>query len=154
MVHLQPVFEIHVLPVFVGRQDIENGEPRQAVGMIEAHAIGDTRPAIMTGEREDLMAEPRHHRDDIVAHGALGVGLPAFGLRHGALPVTAQIRDDQSEIAVQFRRQLMPHDPAFGIAVQQHQRRPIPADAHVQRGAIAFHLAGFEIRKELWKISH
>ena len=74
MIDLQRVGAVHPLPVIIGRQDIEHGEPRQPAGMIEREPIRHPAAAVVAGEREVDVAELLHRLDHGLGHRALAVG--------------------------------------------------------------------------------
>ncbi len=113
------------------RRDVERGELRDALGMVEREAMGDTGATVMRADQEALMAEQRHHLRHVERHGALGIGeVLGVGQRLVAVAIAAQIGADEGEAVLQPLRQLVPEHMGLGIAVQQQQRRPLPARPH------------------------
>ena len=63
-----------VRPGIERRHDVEDGEARDGVGVIEGEAVADAGAAIVTGDGETVVPEHPHQSDEVSRHGALGVG--------------------------------------------------------------------------------
>ena len=155
MVDLQRGEPVQLLPVIIGRQDIEHGEFRQPAGMIERQPIRHPPAAVVAGEREMHMAELLHRLHHHLRHRALGVGrVVVVAARHVRPAIARQIGDDQRELVRQLRRHRMPHHMRRRKSVQQQQRRPLAADAGedaARRGVDPF---GGVSGKQIGKIGH
>jgi hypothetical protein len=65
---------IGVLPHRFRRQDVEHGEPLDALGMIQRHAIGDAAAAIMVGDAEAQKIQAAASPRSCPAPCPLGIG--------------------------------------------------------------------------------
>ena len=65
---------IGALPCRLSRHDIQDGEPADAVRMVESHAIGDAAAAIVPGDEKPPMAKLLHQGHHVPRHGALRIG--------------------------------------------------------------------------------
>ena len=155
MVDLQRGEPVQLLPVIIGRRDIEHREFRQPAGMIERQPIRHPPAAVVTGEREMHMAELLHRLHHHLRHRALGVGrMVVVAAGHVRPAIARQVGDDQRELVRQLRRDRMPHHMRRRKSVQQQQRRPLAADAGkdaARRGVDPF---GGISGKQIGKIGH
>ncbi len=111
------------------RCDIDYGNARDRVGMVQRHAVRDPAAAVVAGHAKTPMAEAAHQRDLILGHAALGIGnMLLAALRLAAVAITAQIRRHDGEVFSEARGHLAPGDMGLRMAVQQQQRRPFTAD--------------------------
>ena len=114
-----------------GRRDVEGGELQHAFAMVERQAVRDAGATIMRADEEALVAQRAHDLGHVMRHGALrvwrvvGVARRLFGIA-----VAAQVRADQGETLSQSRGDPAPHHMGLRIAVEQQQRRPLPARPH------------------------
>jgi hypothetical protein len=108
------------------RNDVEDGSTRDLLRMVETHAMEHTGAAIMAGRIEALKPERRHHLQLVLRHGAEGIAavVGAAG-RLFRVPVAAQVRGHDRELARQTRCDLVPGQVREGVAVQQQQRRSL-----------------------------
>ena len=121
---------IQAVPHRPGRHDVEQSKPFDASGMIERQPIADAAAAVMAGEAKAHVSQRLHHLDHGCCHRALGVGrVLGIGGRGVGPAVAGQIRNDQAEALRQGRRNPVPHDIGLRIAMQQQERRPLPAGA-------------------------
>ena len=56
-----------------GRHDVEQGEPRHPLGMVEGEPVGDPGAAIVADESEAVEAERGHDLDLVAGHRPLRV---------------------------------------------------------------------------------
>src|SRR5665213_1742646 len=155
VIDLQRVKPVHAIPIVIGRQDIEHGEPRQPPGMIEREAIGHPAAAIVPGEREMYVAELLHRFHHRLRHRALGVGrMIRVALRHVGPAIARQIGDDQREGVREFGRDAMPLHMGLRKTVQQQQRRPLAADAGEDASRTGVDPFGGKAGIEVGKIGH
>ena len=70
-------------PDLARRDDVEHGQPGHRPGVVERHPVGDAAAAVVSRDREALVAE-RGHRDDevrgeraLAVRGVVGRGAPA-----------------------------------------------------------------------------
>ena len=50
-----------------GRHDVEHGQPRDALGMIERQPVRHPGAAVVADDQEPLVAEVLHHLDHVAA---------------------------------------------------------------------------------------
>ena len=124
-------------------------------GMIEREPVGDAAAAIMAGEAKADMTDGLHHLDHGLGHRALGVGrILGISLRRVRPAVAGQVRDDEAVVLRQRRRHAMPHHIRLRIAVQQQQRRPLPAGAREDAAGGCADPFGGEAGIEIGEIGH
>ena len=132
----QPVIGLHrqpdreVVPHRVRRHDIEHGEASDGLRMVQRHAVSDARPAVMAHHGEPVVPEALHQGNEVLCHGALGIGL-VLGVIFGAggIAITPQVRHHAGEALHQRGRNLVPHGMRLRKAMDQQQRRAGAADA-------------------------
>ena len=106
------------------RNDVEDCRARDFLRVVEAHAMQDTRAAVVACGIKLVEAERRHHLDLILRHCAERVaGMILAAGRLFGIAVTAQVGAHDGEIARQRRRNFVPGQMIEGIAVHQQQRR-------------------------------
>jgi hypothetical protein len=72
---------------------------RHRPGLVERQAVGHGRPPIVADDAESRVPEPAHQLDDVRGHRALRrLRVIRPRLRHGRLPVPAEIRADDGEL--------------------------------------------------------
>ncbi len=146
---------VHLLPVIIGRQNIQCRQARQAPRMIERKSVGDAPATVVTRQREMHMAELFHDLDHHLRHGALGERrVVLVGLRHVGPAIAGQIRDHESEPVRQHRRDAMPHHMGLRITMQQQQRRPLAADTRKDASATRADPFGSKTGKQIGEIGH
>ena len=155
MIDLQRGEPVQLLPVIIGRRDIEHRKLRQPAGMIERQPVRHPPAAVVTGEREMHMAELLHRLHHHRRHRALGVGrMVRVAVGHVRPAIARQVGDDQREFVGQLRRDRMPHHMRRRKSMQQQQRRALAADAGkdaARRGVDPF---GSISGKQIGKIGH
>ncbi len=124
------------VPVLVeGRQDVHEDDLGDGVGVVEGHAVGDARAAVVPDHGEAVEAELLHHPHLIRGHGALRVGrVVGRGLGLGAVAVAAQVGGDHGEGSGEARRHPVPHDVGLREAVEQEKGRARAAGHQVDGG--------------------
>ena len=116
--------------------------------MIEAHAVGGARAAIVAGDEVAIVAEFLHDLDHVLSHGAERiVDVAVTGFRQRAVPVAAQIGQHDVIVLRQPRSDLVPADMVLRISVQQQQRRSRAAMTQADHGAAGTHVEMVESRK-------
>jgi hypothetical protein len=101
-------------------------------------AVGDPGAAVVPGDGEALVAERAHHRDDVAAHRAVGVGLVVRRRgRAAGRAVAAQVRADDGVAAREQRRHAMPGGVRARMPVQEDHGRPVAAVAHADRRLVS-----------------
>ena len=155
VIDVQRIEPVHLLPVIIGRQDIEHREFRQPAGMIERQPVRHTPAAIVAGQRKMHMAELLHRLHHGLRHRALGVGrMVLVAVGHIRPAIARQIGDDQREFVGQLRRDRVPHHVGRGKPVQQQQRRPLAADAGEDTPRAGIDPFGGISGKQIGKIGH
>lgn len=113
-----------------GRDDVEDGELRHALGPIERHPVRTAGAAIVSADEEAIEAELVHQSELVTPHRPLRVGLVVESrVRFRALAVAAQVARDDGEVLGKARRHLVPHHVCLGMAVKEQERRPAAAAA-------------------------
>ena len=84
------------------------------------------------------------HARDVACLGLLVVA--AGRARRKAEP--AQVGNDDPVVPGQFGRERSPHVARLAVAVQQHDGRPMAADAHMERGAVGGDLLDGEVARK------
>jgi len=98
--------------------DVERRAARDLVGMVAQQPVGHPRAAVVTGDREAVKAERRHHFDLVQCQRAFRiVDKILAGQRLRAVTVATQIRHNNGEIPRQARRHLAPHHMRLRKAV-------------------------------------
>ena len=111
------------------RDDIEQRNARDALGMIERHAMRNPAAAVMADDRESAEAEFFHDLDLILRHRALRItGVIVAVGRLAAIAVPTQISRDNSEFLRQSRRDQPPFKVRLRPALQEQHRGSGPAD--------------------------
>gem|GEM_PF-2004752 len=100
-------FCIHALKHFPGVerwQDVQNAEECDVVGVVKSCSDSDQGTSVVAHQPESIESQVSGDLDDVVAHGALriGLGILADGLR--AVPVTPQIRDQHGVVRLAKQR--------------------------------------------------
>jgi hypothetical protein len=118
----------------MGRNDIQNCRPRHDIRMIERHAVGDSRPAIVSDDGEPLEPEVLHDLHLIQRHGALGVvHMVRSALGLAAITVSPEIGGNDGVRLGQFRGNFVPDGVRLRGAVQKQQRWAPASDDNVDR---------------------
>ena len=135
----------------VGGHDVEDRQLLDLAGMVEGHPMTDPAAAIVTGDRERLEAERRHHLDLVAGGGSFRVRrVVGVRGRFAAVAIAPEIGGDHGEPLGEPGCDLVPDDVGLGIAVQQQQRRTgaavngvdrRPAGVDVDRGESLEHVA-------------
>jgi hypothetical protein len=101
------------------RRDVEHGQLRHRVRMIEAQPVRDTAAAIVADETEPRMSEIAHQLDHVLRHRALRVRrVLAIGRRLAGIAIAAKIGADNRVVAGERWRHPMPAHVRLRIAVQ------------------------------------
>src|SRR5215471_9684775 len=112
----------------VRRDNIQNGNPGDFVGMIESHAMRDSSAAIVADNWKRVVAEMLHYLDLVQRHRSLRVVRVIVSVRRlAAVTVTAKIRRDDGVTIRKFGRNESPCDMRKRSAVQQEQRWSLTA---------------------------
>jgi hypothetical protein len=125
-------YELFVEPLEVldDRQRVHDHQTRDELRMVQRNARGDKTAAVVSNEREPLVPEHSHRRDDIGGHRSLG-RLRVFGLvrwqRRAA--VSAQVGADDRVFVCQARSDAVPCRVRSRMAVQQYHRWPVASVA-------------------------
>ncbi|MEH2482468.1 hypothetical protein V1282_005825 [Nitrobacteraceae bacterium AZCC 2146] len=104
--------------------------------MIQRHAVGNARAAIVTGHAKALMAERVHQQDLIQRHAALGIGvvvLSAFGF--AAVAIASKVGSDHGKMVRQRRCDFAPCHMGLRMTVEQQQGRSLSAHRCADRNA-------------------
>jgi hypothetical protein len=110
-----------------GRNDVEKSKTLDPIRVVERHAIGDARPAIVADDRKAREPLRRHHANHVERHHALRVWrVIRLGRRLAACAVPAKIGADDREFFRQGRRDATPHEMRLRKAVQKQQRPAAP----------------------------
>ena len=127
------------------RNDVEDCRARDFLRVVEAHAMQDTRAAIMARRIKLVEAERRHHLDLILRHRAERIaGMILAAGRLFGIAVAAQVGAHDGEIARQRRRNLVPRQMIERIAVHQQQRRAGATDHGDDARAFGLDFGSFE----------
>ena len=107
-------------PNMMVRQDVDDGDALDPVGMVETHARYGAGAAVMAGDEEFAVAEPLHDLDLVLRHRAERVidVVVATLVRADAVAIAAQIRGDDMEALGEPAGDLVPRDMAQRVAVQ------------------------------------
>ena len=65
----------HALELLDGRDHVEDGEASDEVRVVERHAVGDARAAVVAGDGEPLVPDAPHQLDELGRDLARGVAL-------------------------------------------------------------------------------
>ena len=123
-------------PDFSGRNDVEDREPLDPVGMVDRHAVGHASPAVVARHGEAFEAQCSHRLDLVTGHRSLAVrGVVGRRLRSKRHPIPRQIRGDDGMPLGEDGCGGVPHLVRLRIAVQQQQRRAAAPDRGVHRSA-------------------
>jgi hypothetical protein len=120
------------------RRDIEHGQARDALGVIERQPVRDAAAPVVARHREALVTELPHDGHLVARHRTLAVHLvPRVAGRLAAVTVAPQIGNDDGEAFGQARRDAMPHGVCLRVAVQKQHGRAAAAGEDVDRDAVA-----------------
>ena len=109
------------------RHDVEGGETRHRLGMVERHPEPDARAAVVSRHAEALETEVVHHLDVVIRHGPEGIaGMVGSAVGFRGIAVAAQVGCDDREGFGQARCDLVPADMGQRVAVEEQERRPLP----------------------------
>jgi len=134
----------------VGRHDIEHGQLRDRIGMIERQPMPHASAAVVADHGKARVAEVLHHLDLVEGHCPLrvvGMALAVGRLAAGA--VAAQVGHVDGVGLRQVGRHQPPRDVRLRCAVQQQHRRSRAAAHDVDLGTRRLHPRGGEAGKEL-----
>src|SRR5438876_11380664 len=121
--------------------------------MIETHAMGNARAAVVADQEEPVMAELFHHFDHVFGHHAMAViDEPRAGIGKRGIAVAAQIRTHNVVALRQFCSDRMPKHMIVGIAMKQEQRRPRTSMTHANDGALRPHIEMLEAGKQRYHV--
>lgn len=119
----------HPVEMLDDREAVEEGVATHGLGMVHRQPEGRVAAAVVPDEVEPLVPEPTHESQDVGRHRALrrlGVVGPGRGRRRAAVP--AQVgHDDRAPPLGEQRRDPVPGGAGARVAVEQHDRRPLPA---------------------------
>lgn len=117
-------FLSRVAEELVSWDDVDHGEFRDAIGMVEGHAVPNASAAIVSDDRELVESEVPHHFHLILRGGAFGMAGMIFAVRRfAAVAIAAKIGGDHRELLGQPRRDLVPLDVRLRKTVEQQNRR-------------------------------
>ena len=133
-----PVDEPELLvgaPPHLGRRDdVEDGQLRHPVRVVEREAVRTPAAAVVAADAEALEPELPHHRDHVARHRALRVRLVVGRRRRlRALAVAAQVGRDHGVLVREPRRHRVPHRVRLRVPVEQEEGRPAAAAAQADR---------------------
>ena len=130
---------IDAFEMFERRDDVHGAEPFDRIRMIERHAVGDTRAAVMCHHLEAAIAEGLHQRDQVRRHRPFGIGrMISADRRLGREAVAGDVGADDGEMPRERRCHFVPHGMGLGIAVQQQQGWSIAATTQPKALACRF----------------
>src|SRR5262249_15510823 len=134
----EPEAKVHVRPAerLPGGDDVEHREAGHGGRVVQRHPVGAPCPAVVPGHGEGAVAQ-RVHALDLVAGGLAHAVRRVIGGagRRAAGTEPAQVGGDHGEPFGEPGRDPVPHQMRFRDAVQQQDRRPLPAPAAVDRRA-------------------
>lgn len=104
----------------IRRQDVEDGQAGDALGMITRQAVSNASAPVVTDDSEALKPQLRHDLELILCHAAFGVGaVLGVARRFARVAVAAQVGHDNREALGEFRRDEVPHRMRLQVAVKQ-----------------------------------
>jgi hypothetical protein len=107
---------------------VENPEPADDGGMVQCHAIGAACAAVMSDDGEPVVPKRAHDFDLVACNLAHAVRrVIRRARRRAAASKATEVGCDHGKSFCESRRDLMPHVVCLGYAVQQKQRRAVPA---------------------------
>ena len=132
----QPVIGLHrkldgeIVPHRIGRHDVEHAEAGHAARMIQGHAIANAAAPVMTYHGKAVMPELLHQMQEVVRHGALGIGEVIGAVqRAGRVSITPKIGHHAGEALHKIRRDPVPHGMGLRKSMNEEQGRAMAADA-------------------------
>ena len=133
-----------------GRDDVEDGELRHALGVVEGQPVGAAGAAVVPADRKPFEAVLPHQLDLVARHRPFRVRLMIRRrLRLRALAVAPQVGSDDGEPVGQIRGHRVPHQVRLRMAMQKQERRAAAAVADPQRRLARVHQGQLESREEL-----
>ncbi len=129
------------------RQDVDQRGAPHPIRVVEAHARGGARAAVVPGNEEPAVAELFHHLDLVLRHrperivDVVGAGF----VRADTVAIAPEIGGDDVEMLGETARDLAPGHMGQRVAVQQQQGRPVAAMAQVDARAAKDGGGGFDI---------
>jgi hypothetical protein len=124
--------------------------------MVECHSMRRSRSAVVTGQKEPVMAQRRHDLDLILRHDAEGV-VHVVGSSVGwtdAVAVASKVGRDHVKAFGQGTGYLVPRGMGERVAVQQQEWRPITTVPEKDVGAARANPSRFEAAEKTgigWK---
>jgi hypothetical protein len=105
------------------RNDVQQGETFQAIGMVQRKSVADTSASVMTCNGETIEADDFHHLHHVASHRAFGVrGVVGRRGRFAARPIPSQVRANDREVCCQGGRNIAPHDVCLWEPVEKQKR--------------------------------
>ena len=121
---------VHGVPHLPGRDDVEHGQARRTIGIVERQPVAHASAAVVAHDREPAVFELFHQLDHRSGHRALRIRrVIGCGLRCVALPIARQVGNDERVLDGERRRDAVPHDMRLRIAVQEQHGRAASANA-------------------------
>lgn len=119
--------------MFHDREAVHGDQPVDTARVVHRETEGDQGTAVVTHDREPVVAEAAHELGDVGGHPPCG-GLRVAGLigRQCRSPVAAQVGADDGVRAGEDGRDTEPGGVCPRVPVQEHDRRPVAAVAHAQ----------------------
>ena len=94
-----PELHVHSAPHIAGRNDVQHGQLRHRVGVVERQAVGAAPAAVVPRDGEPLEAEMAHDLDLVTGHRPLGIWLMTVRfLEAPALAVAPEVGADDREV--------------------------------------------------------
>lgn len=127
--------------------DVQNGQGRDGLRMVQSEAVPDPAPAVVAHDGEAVEAQFPHHQKLVVRHRALGIGT-VVGIRGRLVAVTiaTQVSQNHSVPGCQQRSHVVPDQMGLGVAVQKQHGRTVTTDAGMDAHALGVHDTTGELR--------
>jgi hypothetical protein len=139
---------VHALELLDGRDDVEHARADDASGVVEGHAVGGARAAVVTDDGEALVAGARHDVDELGGDLALAVALAERAAGHGgARSAALEVAGHDRVIAAERRRDPVPAGVILREAVQQQDGAARAGDGGGVARAAGLDGPGGEARK-------
>ena len=137
VIGLQRQFRVPRSPEIRGRHDLDDAKPVDPLRVIQRHAVGHPGAPVVPQHMRPFEPHEIHQADDVARHLSLGIGVMVGVVGRGiAVAISAQVGNDDVEIARQRGRDLGPAHVVLRIAMQADQRRPFAALVHRQPDTI------------------
>jgi len=142
-------FDRHMRVEIVRRHDVQHGEMRDLVGVIERHAVSHAPAAVVPDNRKPIEAVVLHDFDHVERHRPLRVvGVVVAVGRFAAVTVATEVGHDHRVVLGELGRDDVPGHVGLRRAVDEQQRRAVATAYHVDGGARRLNLVVFESGRE------